>query len=43
MTKFHVFGIVLGLIVGGFAIQSGCPQFFTVTHVETLYASVASD
>jgi hypothetical protein len=43
MTRFHALGIVIGLVIGGFAIQAGCPQFFTAHHAEMLRESMASD
>lgn len=43
MTRFYALGIVIGLCIGGIAIQAGCPQFFTFQHLEILHESVASD
>lgn len=43
MTRFHALGIVIGLCIGGLAVQAGCPEFFTAAHAEMLRESMASD
>jgi hypothetical protein len=42
-NRFVAFGIALGLLCGGLAINAGCPQFFTAQHFALLRESFNPD
>lgn len=37
-----MFGVMLGLLLGGWSITQGCPTFFTANHAQLLSDTLVS-